>query len=93
MKIFTPSNQLSPVAFLVIIVIILVSILVNVLLAVQMKKIAWQKGQDGQISFFLSFFFGVFGWIYTAMLPDLVQRKQTEEILAALRDKKKEKSE
>ena len=93
MKIFTPSNQLSPVAFLVIIVIIFVPILVNILLAVQMKKIAWQKGQDGQISFFLSFFFSVFGWIYTAMLPDLVRRKQTEEILAALRDKKKEKSE
>lgn len=77
----TNSNQLSPVHFLCIIVVILI----RILLAVQMKKIARQKGQAEWTSFFLSLFFSVFGWVYTAMLPDLVRRKQTEEILAALK--------
>lgn len=52
MKIFTLSNQLSPVAFLVIIVIILAPILVNILLAVQMKKLPGKKVRMVRYLFF-----------------------------------------
>lgn len=80
---YGPSIGLSIGSSIVSLFFIVVVILVQILLSFQMKKIAEQKGQNGKSSFWLSLFFGVFGWAYTAMLPDLVRRKQMEELIAA----------
>ena len=64
---------------------ILVSIIVWAVIAWSMFDIAYQKGHLKKSVLFLTFFLGFVGILYTILLPDLVRRKQNEDLIAALR--------
>lgn len=64
---------------------ILVSIIVWAVIAWSMFDIARQKGHLKKSVLFLTFFLGFAGILYTILLPDLVRRKQNEDLIAALR--------
>jgi len=64
---------------------ILVSIIVWAVIAWSMFDIAYQKGHLKKSVLFLTFFLGFAGILYTILLPDLVRRKQNEDLIAALR--------
>lgn len=64
---------------------ILISIIVWAVIAWSMFDIAHQKGHLKRSVLFLTFFLGIVGIIYTILLPDLVRRKQNEDLIAALR--------
>lgn len=64
---------------------ILISIIVWVVIAWSMFDIAYQKGHLKKSVFLLTFFLGLVGILYTILLPDLVRRKQNEDLIAALR--------
>lgn len=54
-------------------------------IAWSMFDIARQKGHLKKSVLFLTFFLGFAGILYTILLPDLVRRKQNEDLIAALR--------
>lgn len=64
---------------------ILISIIVWAVIAWSMFDIAYQKGHLKKSVFLLTFFLGFAGILYTILLPDLVRRKQNEDLIAALR--------
>ena len=55
----------------------------QILTARCMKRIAVSKGHPGKKTFWLCFFFGVFGWVYAAALPDLILRQGKENGVGA----------
>lgn len=67
-----------------VVLFILISI-VWAVIAWSMFDIAYQKGHLKKSVLFLTFFLGFVGILYTILLPDLVRRKQNEDLIAALR--------
>lgn len=67
-----------------VVLFILISI-VWAVIAWSMFDIARQKGHLKKSVLFLTFFLGFVGILYTILLPDLVRRKQNEDLIAALR--------
>ena len=57
---------------------------INIALAMSMQKIAEEKGHQQSAAFWLTLLLGIVGCIYTAALPDLVLRKQSEDLLALI---------
>ncbi len=57
---------------------------INVAIAMSMQKIAEKKGYQQSAAFWLTLLLGIVGCIYTAALPDLVLRKQSEDLLALI---------
>ncbi len=57
---------------------------INIALAMSMQKIAEKKGYQQSTSFWLTLLLGIVGCVYTAALPDLVLRKQNEDLLALI---------
>ena len=69
-------------------IIFLVAILVNVVFALIMNNVAAQKGQENAHAFVIVLIFGVIGCLYVIALPDMIQRKQNEDILTILLEMK-----
>lgn len=62
-----------------------VMLAVNVIFGVFMKNVAFSKGYDDSAhAFAMCFWLGIFGGIYVIALPDLVARKNQEEIISLL---------
>ncbi len=57
---------------------------INVAIAMSMQKIAEKKGYQQSAAFWLTLLLGIVGCVYTAALPDLVLRKQNEDLLALI---------
>lgn len=57
---------------------------INVAIAMSMQKIAEEKGHQQSAAFWLTLLLGIVGCIYTAALPDLLLRKQSEDLLALI---------
>ena len=57
---------------------------INVAIAMSMQKIAEKKGYQQSAAFWLTLLLGIVGCIYTAALPDLLLRKQSEDLLALI---------
>ena len=66
---------------------------INIAMAMSMQKIAEKKGHQQSAAFWLTLLLGIFGCVYTAALPDLVLRKQNEDLLALLLRQSGEKGE
>ena len=50
--------------------------------ATLLKKVADLKGYDSSYHIFaIGFWLGIIGWMYVALLPDLVERRKKEELL------------
>ena len=64
---------------------------INIAMAMSMQKIAEKKGHQQSAAFWLTLLLG--GLCYTAALPDLVLRKQNEDLLALLLRQSGEKGE
>ena len=65
-------------------IIFLVVVLVNVVFALIMNNVALQKGHENSHAFVIVLIFGVLGCLYVIALPDMIQRKQNEDILTIL---------
>lgn len=64
----------------------LVVLVVNVIFAIFMRNVAFSKGYNDDVhAFAMCLWLGIFGGIYVISLPDLVARKNQEEIIARLR--------
>ncbi len=66
---------------------------INIAMAMSMQKIAEKKGHQQSAAFWLTLLLGILGCVYTAALPDLVLRKQNEDLLALLLRQSGEKRE
>jgi ammonia channel protein AmtB len=72
----------------IIIIVGLVCLIVNLIVAVIMQEVAQEKGYDDFSHVFaISFFCGIAGWLYVVALPDLVSRKNQEELIELLKSK------
>lgn len=66
-------------------IILVVYIIVDLIFADYMKNVAYAKGYDDNAhAFAICFWFGPVGCLYVVALPDLVARKNQEEIIALL---------
>lgn len=67
-------------------VVLVVYLVINGITAYYMKNVAYAKGYDDNAhAFAMCFWLGIVGLLYVVALPDLVQRKNQEEIIALLR--------
>ena len=69
---------------MVYVVVFLIYFLINLVIAMFMNSLAVQKGQENSHAFIITLLFGFIGCLYVIALPDIIQRKQTEDILAIL---------
>ncbi|MDE5589587.1 MAG: hypothetical protein K2J60_10695 [Acetatifactor sp.] len=69
---------------MVYVVLFLVNFLINYVIATFMNNVAIQKGQENSHAFIITLLFGFVGCLYVVALPDIIQRKQAEDILAVL---------
>ncbi len=77
--------------FIILMVVWIVLVLgINLIVASKMTDIAIMKGHYKKTTsvFLFCFFFNVIGYIYLALLPDMVKRKNDEEILKAIKELK-----
>ncbi|WP_287552223.1 hypothetical protein [Dialister sp.] len=67
---------------------IVVVAIINVFIAQMMSFAASEKGYDSSEShaFLMCFFFGIFGCIYVAALPDKVSHEQNGKIVKNIQD-------
>lgn len=67
---------------LLFLLIILVYLALCYYVATLLKKVADLKGYDSSYHIFaIGFWLGIIGWMYVALLPDLVERRKKEELL------------
>lgn len=75
----------------IIIAISIIYFIIDIIVANYMKNVAYVKGYDDNAhAFALCFWLGVAGWLYVVALPDLVARKNQEEIIELLKNGSKQ---
>ncbi|MBQ8247524.1 MAG: hypothetical protein IJZ42_10360 [Lachnospiraceae bacterium] len=63
----------------------IVYLIIDGIIAYYMKQVAYAKGYDDNAhAWAISFWLGLPGWIYVVALPDLIQRKNQEELIKLL---------
>lgn len=68
-----------------VLILVLVLLIIDVIIANYMKEVAYAKGYDDNAhAFALCFWLGVAGWCYVIALPDLIVRKNQEELIKLL---------
>ena len=66
----------------IVIIGIIISFVVNYIVASQMETAAALKGYGKEVHVFaMCFWLGIIGCIYVAALPDLIQQKQTKQMI------------
>ena len=69
------------------IIIFALVLIIRVLLSILMANMAKQKGYNDVLYFFICFIFGIFGYVFTAALPDIRLRAACEELYELLSNK------
>lgn len=73
--------------------VLIVYLVINGIIANFMKNVAYAKGYDDNAhAFAMCFWLGIAGWLYVVALPDLVERKNQEEIINLLRKEPKKEN-
>ncbi|MCD2491982.1 hypothetical protein LQE92_05000 [Lacrimispora sp. NSJ-141] len=73
----------------IIISTLIVALIIDIVMANLMQKVAFAKGYDTSIhSFAICLLIGFMGYIYVIALPDLIARKNQEDILEAVKNQK-----
>lgn len=74
-------------AIVIFVVMLVITLVVNLIVASKMTDIAILKGHYDKTTlvFVFCFLFGAIGYIYLALLPDMVKRKNNEEMLKAIK--------
>lgn len=68
-----------------IIIAAVVYLIIDAIIAYYMKEVAYAKGYDDNAhAWAMSFWLGLPGWLYVVALPDLIQRKNQEELMKLL---------
>lgn len=70
--------------------IVIILLVINCAVAASMETIAEKKGYEHSNVYIMCFFLGIAGWLYVVALPDLIQRKNQENLMELLKDNKNE---
>lgn len=69
---------------MVYVIAVIIYFVLNLIVAMLMQGVAVQKGQEDAHAFIIVFLFGIIGCIYVVALPDMILRKQNEDLLTIL---------
>lgn len=74
-------------AIVIFVLMLVIALIVNLIVASKMTDIAIMKGHYNKTTlvFVFCFLFGAIGYVYLALLPDMVKRKNDEELLKAIK--------